>query len=68
MGNRGTFVLGSGPKVHLTTRQMQNFSMAVHELATNAVKYGALRNGSGALAVSWVVTLDNKGGRQLGLS
>jgi two-component sensor histidine kinase len=29
--------------------------MAVHELATNAAKYGALSNGSGRISVHWTI-------------
>lgn len=60
-------VIISGPKVHLTARQVQNFSMAVHELTTNAVKYGALQNGVGALAVTWQIIRDEKDRRCLAL-
>ena len=58
-------VVLSGPKVHITARQVQNFSLALHELVTNAVKYGALRNGQGTLAVVWTVTLGERGRRNL---
>jgi two-component sensor histidine kinase len=58
-------VVLSGPKVHITARQVQNFSLALHELVTNAVKYGALRSGQGALTVVWTVDLDEKGRRNL---
>lgn len=57
----------SGPRVLLTARQVQNFSLAVHELTTNAVKYGALRDGTGQLSVTWTVDRDGKGRRRLTL-
>ncbi|MEG9524498.1 MAG: PAS domain S-box protein [Hyphomicrobiales bacterium] len=58
----------SGPKVHLTVRQVQNFALALHELATNAVKYGALKSGTGQLAVAWTVKRDQKNRRWLALT
>ncbi|WP_458098265.1 PAS domain S-box protein [Roseomonas sp. WA12] len=58
-------VVVSGPEVNLTIRQVQNFSLAVHELTTNAVKYGALRDDAGQLFVTWTVAQDKKGQRSL---
>jgi PAS domain S-box-containing protein len=42
-----------GPAVMLTPKQALTLGMAVHELATNAAKYGALSTKSGAVDVVW---------------
>lgn len=44
-----------GPDLELTPRAAQTFALAIHELATNAAKYGALSLGSGRLKVRWTV-------------
>jgi PAS domain S-box-containing protein len=44
-----------GIDVMISPQHAQNFSMTLHELATNAAKYGALSNGSGTVGVSWTV-------------
>jgi PAS domain S-box-containing protein len=61
-------VIVSGPKVYLTARQVQNFALAVHELTTNAIKYGALKTETGRLAVTWTVEVDARGRRRLALT
>jgi two-component sensor histidine kinase len=45
----------TGPDVRLTPRMSLALAMALHELATNAVKYGALANKTGTIEVSWTV-------------
>jgi len=42
-----------GPRVSLPPTLAQTLALAIHELATNAVKYGALKQPSGELSVSW---------------
>lgn len=54
-GGTGRFV-ASGPPVRLSPRLALSLSMALHELATNAVKYGALSIPAGHVRVSWTVT------------
>jgi two-component sensor histidine kinase len=44
-----------GQDVRLTPRMALALAMALQELATNAVKYGALSNKSGTVQVSWAV-------------
>lgn len=48
----------TGPVVAIRPTVAQNFVLAVHELATNAAKYGALSAVGGGLSVSW--SLDNQ--------
>lgn len=50
-----------GPPVELPGRSVQILALAIHELATNALKHGALRTASGRLSVTW--QLDSFQGR-----
>jgi two-component sensor histidine kinase len=43
----------SGPDLMLAPKTAVSLAMAIHELATNALKYGALSNDSGKVSVSW---------------
>ena len=46
----------SGPEVHIGREQVTSMALALHELATNAAKYGALSAAGGRLAVTWRLT------------
>jgi two-component sensor histidine kinase len=48
-----------GPKVPLSPRLAVVLSMIVHEIATNAAKYGALSNDIGNVALDWEVAQEN---------
>jgi two-component sensor histidine kinase/CheY-like chemotaxis protein len=48
-------VVTSGPAVVLLPATAQAVALAVHELATNAAKYGALSTEAGTLELSWSV-------------
>jgi len=44
-----------GPVLRLSQNAAETLGLAIHELAVNAVKYGALANEGGQLAVSWTM-------------
>jgi two-component sensor histidine kinase len=45
----------TGPKVPLAPRLAVVLSMIVHEIATNAAKYGALSNDTGVVTLDWEI-------------
>jgi PAS domain S-box-containing protein len=61
----GQRVVLDGPPVALAPMTAQALAMAVHELATNAVKHGALSVAAGHVAISW--SLQGEGARSLRL-
>jgi PAS domain S-box-containing protein len=56
-GSDGRITL-RGPEVALSSQLAVSLGMAVHELTTNAAKYGALSVYGGKVEVTWSVTID----------
>jgi PAS domain S-box-containing protein len=52
----GERILLDGPSVTLKPEVTVAFALALHELATNAAKYGALSNTTGMVTLTWHVT------------
>jgi PAS domain S-box-containing protein len=48
-------VKSAGPDVMLNPKVAQTFALLVHELATNATKYGALSRPEGTVAIHWSI-------------
>ncbi len=46
-----------GPEVLLPPKAAEVMTLAVHELATNATKYGALATGGGRLTIDWRIAM-----------
>lgn len=44
-----------GPNLKLSPQSAQSLAMVIHELCTNAVKYGALANDTGKVRIGWAV-------------
>jgi len=61
-GDGARRVFMQGPDVALPSDVALSIGMAVHELATNAVKYGALSTEAGTLSVTW--SIDTREGRR----
>jgi two-component sensor histidine kinase len=51
-------VVITGPKIFLDATAVQNIGFALHELATNAFKYGALSALAGSVEISWATAKD----------
>jgi two-component sensor histidine kinase len=60
----GEQVTLTGPEIRLRPRPAELMALAFHELVTNSVKFGALGQTSGRLAVSWEL-VDGPDGRAL---
>ncbi|MBU8544163.1 MULTISPECIES: HWE histidine kinase domain-containing protein [Roseomonadaceae] len=60
-GASGPWARCNGPRLSLTPAAVQALSMAFHELATNAAKYGALSQPGGVVEVVWEVVEEPAG-------
>ena len=58
----------SGPEVTLRSNAVQNIGMALHELGTNATKYGALSAEAGKVEVAWRIMDTPEGGSDFELT
>ena len=50
-----------GAPLRIAAPAAQSIGMALHELATNAGKYGALSTGAGRIAIAWSLNTDRSG-------
>ena len=56
------FAIG-GPDLRLEPQTAVSVAMAIHELCTNAVKYGALSSDSGTISITWDIKQERDGKR-----
>ncbi len=54
----GSRIHMQGEDLHLSAAATQSVAMALHELVTNAGKYGSLSNSSGQVDIAWRLTAD----------
>ncbi|OBX19529.1 histidine kinase [Erythrobacter sp. QSSC1-22B] len=52
-------VMSEGPMVELAPNDALSLGLALHELATNATKYGSLSTEGGVVSVTWEMVADN---------
>lgn len=64
-GNAADAVECKGLPVFVNATAAQNLGLALHELATNAAKYGALSTSAGRLRVEWSFETDAEGQQRL---
>ena len=58
-GPRDNVVTIDGPDLVLTPKSALSLSLAIHELVTNAAKFGAFSTPGGTVAVRWTLADDN---------
>jgi len=58
-GAAGERIEASGPDVIVGAAAVTSLALALHESATNAVKYGALSEPNGAIRIKWETQGDN---------
>jgi two-component sensor histidine kinase len=51
-------IVATGPPVALSTRLAVSLGMALHELVTNAARFGALSAAGGKVTATWRVTIE----------
>ena len=51
----GSRILYDGPPIRMSAAAAQSIGMAVHELSTNTVKYGALSGKEGRIKIAWEI-------------
>jgi two-component sensor histidine kinase len=49
-------IVADGPSIPMSSRAVVMLSLVLHELATNASKYGALSGPAGRVTVSWMIS------------
>ena len=59
--NMGPTYRLSGPEVKIPSHWALSLTLALHELATNAAKYGAFSRASGIVSIGWHLAQESKG-------
>lgn len=67
-GATRTIAVADEPSVPLLPRQAMSLGLILHELATNAAKYGALSVPEGQVAIDWSTVTEEDGTSQVRLS
>jgi two-component sensor histidine kinase len=55
LDEEGMRISMEGPEISLSANEALSLGLAIHELATNAAKYGALSNERGTVQVTWTL-------------